>query len=241
MRRPFIIALLGTLGHIAACASNRPDDGGGKETPICKGPPVEECVLPVDSVAFVLRAAPITDGVSTARVTNPVPGTVCMTGTLADAGPTYTNWGAILGFPIAEANADKTGILSPFNAEQLGITQVQFTIESPPVTGVGPAITQVAKLECKDDLASCLTAAPFYLKNEAGAQALITTTRTMTAPLGTAAQPTWGDPQLALDPTRLFGLQFGVGTLQGTSLDYDFCVHDLRFLGADGKEIVPSR
>lgn len=251
MNKRFIIAPLGTFGHLAACGSNGTDAGAGtdaaasndtaavKATPICTGPAVEACVLAVDGLPFVLTAVAVTDGASTARVTHPAPGRVCLSGTLADAGAGSANWGVILGLPIAERSADRTRILSPFNAEQLGITQFQFTIERPPATGVRPAITQVAKLECPDDPGSCLTI--INLRDETGAQALITTTRTMTVPLSTSAQAPSDAPQLPMDLTRMNGVQFGAGALQGTNLDYDFCIHDLKFLGADSKEIVPLR
>jgi hypothetical protein len=236
MKRLVIIALLGTLGTTTACGSDNQGEVGETATPICKGPPTVACFIPVANVPFVIRAGAITDGVSTARVKSPTPGTICMSGTLADAGPTYANWGALLALVIAERNQERTRILSPFNAEQLGITQVQFTLESPPATGIAPAISEVLNVECPDNPANCLTAAPFYLKND-----VITTTRTITASLGAATQPSWGDPNLLLDPTMLNGLQFDTRTIQGTSVEYDFCVHDVKFLGADGTEVVPPR
>jgi hypothetical protein len=235
MKRPVLIALLGTLGATAACGSDHQSNSGGATTPICKGPPSDSCFLPVANVPFVIRAGTVTDGVSTARITNPAPGTVCLSGTLADAGPTYANWGAILVLDIAAWNQERTQV-SPFPAEQLGITQVQFTLDSPPATGIAPAVMEVLNLECPNNPGDCLTAVPFYLKSE-----VITTARTITASLSAAEQPSWGDPRLMLDPNRVYGLQFDGKTTQGTTADYDFCVHDLKFLGADGTEIVPAR
>jgi hypothetical protein len=232
MNRLVIIALQTALGVTAACGSNPQD--GGPATPICKGPPAADCFFPVDDLSFVTAAGVITDGNSTGRASNSAAGKVCMSGTLADAGPTYANWGALLALPADKRNPERTRILAPFDAAGLGITQVQFTIESPPITGVMASITQVAQLECPDAPADCLTAAAFDLQ-------LVTKAGTITAQLSAAKQPNWGDPSLVLNPAMLHGLQFSATSAQGASLDYDFCIRDLKFLDAEGKEVGPAR
>ena len=44
-----------------------------------------------------------------------------------------------------------------------------------------------------------------------------------------------------LDPSMLYGLQFDVRPIQGASVEYDVCMHDVKFLGADGQEVTPAR
>jgi hypothetical protein len=136
-------------------------------------------------------------------------------------------------------------IVSPFNADALGITQIQFTLEIRPVPGVAPgtipvvvALNGVLDLDgCPGVPSACVTPHPFMLTNEIGAQELISATRAITAPVS-AFIDLWGSQ--TLETTRMNALMFGVGARQGTSPGYEFCVHGLQFLDANGNEVVPS-
>ena len=51
--------------------------------------------------------------------------------------------------------------------------------------------------------------------------------------------PDGNHPNATLDPTLLTGLHFYVRPAPGMPLDYGFCLRDLAFLDAGGKEISP--
>jgi hypothetical protein len=142
----------------------------------------------------------------------------------------------------------RTRIVAPFDANELGIMQIQFELEILPTSGVAPGpIDIVVAMDgvldpraCAESLFGCVTPHPFQLTNEMGAQERIHASRTITAPFS-AFKDLWGDGSQKLDPARLNALMFGVGKAQTTSLGYDFCVHDVKFLGADGREVVPTQ
>jgi hypothetical protein len=220
------LAALAVLG--LGCGSNEPTE---QTTPTCVGPPIPACILQVDDGSFVRTAGAVTDGVSTAKVRY-TPRKYCMSGNL-DPGPTNSNWGAFLGLPLTSAMAT-----APFTASSLGIAQVQVTIDPPPPAGVKVGLAAFQRADCltKPD---CLTAADFFLTDDDGAEKVIDSAGTVTAALTSFVQPNWGDPNLSFDPDLIASLHFVPGILPGVVLPYDFCVRDVKFLDADGREVLP--
>lgn len=226
LKKRFLAAIsVLTLG----CGSNE----APKTTPICVGPPTTDprCILAVSDGSFVRAAVPVTDGVSTAMITH-TPGRFCMSGNL-DPGPTNTNWGALLVLPLTKAPAT-----APFSAAARGITQVQFTIDPPPTAGVTVAFAAFQRADCLD-IPGCLTGAPFVLTDGSGAETIVEEPKTVTASLASFVQPSWGDAALPFDPNLIDALQFGPQLLPGVVLPYDFCVRDVRFFDAAGREVSP--
>jgi hypothetical protein len=224
-------ALLAALGLVSACSSNNANTGDS--TPICVGPPTDDprCILAVNDNNFVQGNLVVTDGTSTGRIEH-TPNKACMSGTL-DAGPTGTGWGAILGFRLFDRDA--AGKLFPFDGAAVGISQVRFTLENPPITGIMPGIVQVPSLACMTS--DCFTT---FVQMDASGQPLnMTAAATVTVPFSAFQQPSWGDPALMFDPTLLMAVQFTASTLSGVPLDYNFCVRDLAFLDVNGVEVTP--
>jgi hypothetical protein len=225
--------LLGALGALAllglGCGANEPQV---QSTPTCVGPPTPECIIPVDDGSFVRAAVLATDGVSTATGSY-TPGRVCMSGNLVAGPANSTNWGSVLVLPVTDA-----ATRSPFAASSRGVEQVQFTIDPPPPTGLTVAFGAFQRADCLT-VPDCLTAADFFLADSNGVLTIVDTARTVTAPLTAFIQPSWGDSNLSFDPDLIASLNLQPQLLPGVALSYDFCVRDIKFLDAGGREVLP--
>jgi hypothetical protein len=222
------LVVLGSLGLVGACGSSSVP----VTTPAgCVNPTGAGCKIPVADESFVRWVGPVSDanagGTSSAVVTY-TPGKLCMSGTV-DSGASDTGWGAIL---IADlVDIDATGTLTaPFDAPALGITQVRFKVEGPPRQGVLPQVVQITSADCTQ-IPDCLTS---FSRGAA-----VTDPGTVTAQLTDFTQPDGTHSNTSLDQTLMTSLQFYVPTLPGMAVPYDFCLQDLAFLGADGREIRP--
>jgi hypothetical protein len=225
-------ALIGLIALNPACGSGAQEE---QTTPVCVGPPTDpRCVLTVDGQAFVRAAGPVTDGVSTATVRHSGE-SICMSGKL-DPGPANANWGAFLALALEKSNFN--AIPAPFDATARGIKQVRLTIENPPVTGFTIELSAVQRADCLE-IPACLTTAPFQLEDGSGQAMVIENPGTITAPLASFVQPSWGDPSLSFDPSLISALHLDPIPLPGVVLDYDFCVRALTFLDASGREVSP--
>lgn len=233
IKRTLFGALAGIVTLSPACGSNEPHE---QTTPICVGPPSNDpsCVLPVDERSFVRTALPVTDGVSTARVSHTA-GKFCMSGQI-DPGPANMNWGAALVLHVTDPTPG--GIVAPFSAPARGVAKVQFTIDQPPIAGLTVAIGAVKRADCLE-VPTCFTDAPFYFVDAGHAEEIIEDAGTVTAALTSFVQPSWGDPSLSFDPSLISHLQFSPQLLPGVVLSYDFCVRDVKFLDAGGREVSP--
>jgi hypothetical protein len=218
-----------SLAVNAGCVSNASHE---ETTPSCVGQPTNpDCILDVHERSFVRAALPVTDGVSTATVSH-TPGRFCMSGSL-DPGPNNTNWGALLVLPLTEDTPT-----APFSAAARGIAQVEFTLDPPPAAGLTVTFAAFERADCLD-VPDCLTAAPFVLADGSGAEIIVDESGTIAAALTSFVQPSWGDPALTFDPDLIEALQFGPQLLPGVVLPYDFCVRNVRFLDAAGREVSP--
>jgi hypothetical protein len=231
MKRVTRLSALVGIAFLAACGASGPDE---QTTPTCVGPPTDPCLLTVGEPGFVRATVPVTDGVSTAIVRHR-PGRFCMSGKL-DPGATNMNWGAVLVLALTERTL--TGIPAPFSAAARGIAQVQFTVDPVPVAGVTVAFGAVQRADCLT-LPDCFTAAQFFLSDSGGFTTVIDAPGTVTAPLDSFRQPSWGDPALSFDQDLIANLQFGTQQLPGVVIDYDFCVQDVTFLDGDGRVVSP--
>lgn len=225
-------ALVGTVFLQAACGASGPAE---QTTPICKGDPTAACRLTVSEPGFVQATVAVTDGVSTSVVSH-TPGRFCMSGKL-DPGATNMNWGALLG--LALAPRAPTGVTGPFRAASRGIAQVRFRIDPAPVAGLTVGFSALQRADCLV-LPDCLAAAAFFLMEEGSpSPTVIEDPGTVTVPLSAFHQPDWGDPSLPFDTDLISGLEFVPEVLPGVVLDYDFCVQDVTFIDAVGREVSP--
>jgi hypothetical protein len=230
----FIGALLGGLGFSGACGASDPADSNPAETtdPTCIDPTGPNCSIVVNDRSFVTWTGPATDGVehgpSTAIVEH-MPGKFCMSGTV-DAGPNGTGWGAFLVLGLTPGTPMNGRTIVPFDAAARGITQIRFTVDSPPSTGVLPQITEL-------ESAGCTIAPDCYSTFDRSAA--VVEPGPVTMALADDLIPDANHPNTTLDPTLLSGLHFSVEPAPGMPLEYRFCIRDLAFLDASGREILP--
>lgn len=155
---------------------------------------------------------------TTFRLTQPQAGTLCLSGT----NPTdttalalgYTVFSTDMPSPISEK------VWSRFNADVKGITQVKFSIDTPPPAGLIVGADTIHSDLCQ--MLDCITFG-FTLPTP------ITASGTTTAAL---ADFTITPPQI-FDTRSLDGIDFEV-----PAGAFDFCVHDFQFLDAAGNAVT---
>ena len=156
-------------------------------------------------------------GAWTIVFSQPQPGKLCLSGTNPDSTDTT---GLLLGF--SELSSDFSMVVRRFNADVLGITQVRFTLDSPPPAGITVSADTLHSDVCNGT--DCITWG-FALPNH------ITAAGITTAPLVAFVS----NPPQTFDTRALDAISFDVGPG-----DFDFCVHDFHFLNAAGVEVLPS-
>jgi hypothetical protein len=167
-------------------------------------------------------------GKSTATLSQPKAGTLCLAGMVSSGG-----W-AQIGLFFPEKNEDSTEILKKFDAKALGITQVAFSIDSPPSGGVYVSAAITTATSCPGNPFGCFTYG-FDLMTAAGSTvpADYTTPGQVIVPFANFLQ-TVGTQ--SFDTSALEHLVFGVG-----SGSYNFCIHDFKFLDAHGNEVMDTQ
>jgi hypothetical protein len=166
-------------------------------------------------------------GSTTANLTQPESGKVCLAGTVAAGGV------AVLVLGFSDWNQDGTAILETFDPTHLGITQASFTIDSP-LTGslaVGAATTPPAPVDCPE--ASCLTNFDLGTSPTSGVNMSFPAPGPQVASFANFHASGGGGQ--TFDPTALDLLAFAT-TGAG---DYAFCISDFKLLDAAGNEVTP--
>ena len=200
------------------------------------------CNEPVEGIPHVLAALAATQaGDSNSAELRFEDGAVCMSGTSA-------GW-AMLGLALVDfapepitagflcTTEGALGGANPqlFDAAALGIERLQLTIDSPPSSGVTVGIVGVVE----DDPAStedCLAGRSFYMMDGWNMMTVAESGTTVESALSDFIIAEWEqEPTLELDPTQLNMIRI---TLEGEAGDFDFCVRDVRFLDANGDEVL---
>ena len=235
MQRLAMGLLVGALGFGAGCGSeaNQKSPLCGKESFICdtSGLPFVQGVVAVSDycsglVANCALPLPPPAGATTANLTKQG-GQVCMSGFLGTGG-----WTSLI-LPFSAVSDDGTTIVKSFDATSLGITQADFTIDSPLTgsIGVGAATTPVAPVDCPN--ASCYTNFTLATAPASGVAAAFAAPGPQVAPFANF-YPTQGGNQ-PFDTIALEHLSFN----PSTPGDYAFCISDLKFRNAAGDEVSP--
>jgi hypothetical protein len=227
-KESFSVGLAVTLGLLGACDSG---DHVQRTDPGCVDPVESNCRITVDEHSFVRWTGPVTDGVAggvSTAVVEHAPGRFCMSGKV-DPGPNGSGWGALLVVGFDHTN-DAGMLTALLDASALGIAKVRFTVEDPPLTGVLPQITQIETADC--------TQIPDCIESFTATTSIIDP-GPVTLALSDFPYADADHPGTTLDPKLVTSLQFYVGPLPGMSLDYAFCIRDLAFLDAAGREITP--
>jgi hypothetical protein len=175
-----------------------------------------------------LLAADTPPGETTATLSQPKAGTLCLSGVVSPGG-----WAQIV-LVFAVRNQERTAILRTFDANALGITQMEFTIDSPPSGGVSVSAAITTALSCPDGLFGCFTYG-FDLMIAPGSSvpANYTTPGPVIAPFADFKQTV--DTQ-TFNTSALEHVVFSVGV--GS---YDFCIRDFKFLDAQSNEVIDTQ
>ena len=123
----------------------------------------------------------------------------------------------------------------PFDAAALGIERLQLTIDSPPSVGLN--VRFVATV-AEDPLSTeeCLAARSFYAMDGWSVRTVTESGTTVDAALTDFIIAEWERaPSVEFDPTRLGMIAI---TADGNIGDFDFCVRDIRFLDANGDQVL---
>jgi len=264
MKRRFRRALLAPLAFVTACSSQSAVAPATSTDPIQGGPSLAEAsssphpqepscaevtgqVCHPDGFPFAQIAAAVTDvcsgpvdscplgtnppaGETTAQLTQPEPGKICLAGSVGADG-----WSQVL-IGFSQVNAADNRILKTFDAAALGITQVGFTIESPPSAGIIVDAAINSSLSCPEDFLDCMTWGFNLMTAPDSAMTLsITTPSRIVAPLTQFKQTRLAPAATVFDTHAIEHFSFGVG-----SGAYDFCVSELQFMDAAGQVVNPG-
>jgi len=181
---------------------------------LCNGP-VASCAL----------GNSVPTGETSAILSQPVAGTLCLSGVVSPGG-----W-AQLALGFSEPKPDGTGILRKFDASALGISQVQFTIDTPPSSGLVVDAAITISDSCPSNPLDCFTNG-FELMTAPGSSVAvnITTSGTVPAPFANFKQTVNGH---GFDTSALDHMSLNLSS-QGP---FNFCIHDFKFHDALGNEV----
>jgi hypothetical protein len=180
--------------------------------------------FPFARVGFALSDA--CDGVCTGalpaetpiQLTQPEPGKLCLSGT----SPGFEA-SLVLGFTLLSEPVDGSRqVLAAFQATTLGITQVRFKIDNPPLSGVQLWYDTLITDSCEGE--SCLR---FGYELEQPITALganVVSFEDFTTPAGI---------EFDLDGLNDLGFSVGAGA-------FNFCISEVTFLDAEGAEVRPE-
>jgi hypothetical protein len=168
-------------------------------------------------VAFVVYYTEV--GESTVTASQPEPGEICLSGRVSPGGL------AGLNLELAKRSLDGTKVLEPFNAAQLNITQLAFTVDSPPSEGLHVSAAAVVQMDCPNGPLDCSLPPIFGFGTIAAAGPVV-------MPFSDFKSD---DSTQVLDTSKLAE----VFIQNHQSGDYGFCIHDIEFLDAQNNPVVP--
>ena len=164
---------------------------------------------------------------TTATVSNPEPGKVCMKGTVA--GREGFAW---LIVKLDEWNKAMYHIVSPFDADALGIDQVSVRVDTPPTGGITMFATTSHKDQCFGGPPECYDSWDLMTGARTNVVKVISEPGVVTAPFADFAGV---DPNQSFNTSHLGDFIFVLG-----AGDYDFCVSDFKLLDANGNQVTPG-
>ena len=243
-KRVRMLALLGTIGFAAGCNSDGAtgtDDSGGTGGTTCVAP--TGLICEPSGLPFVMLTGATSDAcagsrlgecadpplsTTTARLMQPEAGELCLSGSVVADGM------AKIVLIFSTFNAERTKILRVFDPHSLAITQVGFTLVSPPSGGVTVTAAVVTATDCPESPRDCFTPGfDLMTASSNGTPAVFRSAGSQVAHFANFQQTQVGVGQ-HFDKRALHHLEFYVGPG-----DYDFCVRDLKFLDSTGAEINP--
>lgn len=174
------------------------------------------------------------DAGSSAKLSIPELGTVCMSGSLVDG----DDWGADMILSLAARANYGEKMVSLFDAGALGIEALKFRLDPPEGGRMKLAAEVVMKCDCPDDPFGCVAGGRYTLATpDHTAPARFTEPTTVTAKLADFLPHDLAEPLEGTDRLAEFLLQLEAPQ---QALDYEFCVSDVEFLDGEGNPVVPE-
>lgn len=225
--------LFASLGLASGCGSTPVDT-----VPYCATDSVNICEPP--GFSYVSAAATRSDAcptpmkgpcgtpmsLTTATLTAPDTSKVCMKGSVA--GREGFAW---LLFHVARWNRAGTDIVTLMNAKAQGITELRFTVDTPPTEGITFVAATAHQTHCATP-PDCLGEFWSLMTGpRSNVVRVITESGPVSAPFSDFRRT---DPNQVMDTTALADFVFILG-----AGDYDFCISDFKFVDAQGQEVSP--
>ncbi len=239
MRRAFCSVLLCACGESAQTSPAAPPEEPFVP-PACAADPGPRCedlegfAYCAGSTGYPFLDAAISsyDAASSATLSVPEPGTLCLRGTLAPAGAQETWAELVLG--LSPRGREGNCILAPFDARQLGISRVEFVLDAVPNTRMIVTMAVIQKTDCTDPF-DCVAGGVYTLLSHDREDLVLGRPGLNRAPLEDFVG---NDLTVPLDTSRLSLLSLRLVPTD-RALDFGFCASDLAFVDADGRRVVP--
>ncbi len=170
---------------------------------------------------------------STAIVSVPEPGTLCLRGTLAPRQQAEEPHAELV-LGVSPRGRGGTCILSPFDAQKLGITSLAFTLDQIPATRVLVTAAVIQKTDCLDPF-DCVAGGVYTLFTPDREDLVLGKPGVNLAPfedfVGNELDVPLDSSRLSLFTVRLVPID--------RPLEFGFCVSEVGFLDAAGHPVVP--
>jgi hypothetical protein len=119
----------------------------------------------------------------------------------------------------------------PLDADSAGIVGVQFTLDTPPASGLTLETAYVVGEGCFPG--RCELHGDFYIRGPNGVARSFDRSGSYSLGFSDFQQAPGADPEIHLDTTHLAGMFFHVGTG-----DFDFCLSGFHFLDTSGAPVL---
>jgi hypothetical protein len=154
------------------------------------------------------------------------------------SGRLEAGWGFLT---LVFARFDEAGVHDALDATALGISRVEFLLESPPQMGLYVQLVSAVP-GCTGNPVECQHWGFYLSDGDPGSLFVATAPGIVQARLADFVKTATAGASWEFDPAHLSTLQIGAGAFGSVTGDYDFCISGLRFLDADGAEIsLPAR
>lgn len=175
------------------------------------------------------------DAGSSAKLSVPELGTVCMSGLLTTEAD---NWGAEMVLGVASRANMGNKIVSLFDPGALGIAALRLRVDPPEGGRMTLMADVVTKCDCPEGPYACVLGGRYALSNPDHTQPVrFSEPTTVTAPLADFLPHDLDEPFESTTRLAQFLLHLEAPE---QALDYEFCVSDVEFLDQEGNPIVPE-
>jgi len=224
--------------QVTAAPASVPADAEPSANGEASGTAICNHLLAANDIPFATAVFPSTDAcpnqrsgftpqpsTTVAEVRRDAPGSYCLSGEVSTGQvKLVVSFDHINDLPMPAVHG-------PLDAVALGVSAIQFTLESPPASGLNVALSNVIRDAC-GAMDLCINTGLFITSD--GVPIRFTDAGTQTLRLADL-EPGAEAVGAALDMSRFAGIEFRLNPGP-----FDFCVHDVRLLDASGAALAPA-